>query len=69
MESEDMKPYLKDKCCVRLIQCFLNPDLHMIRDEEDVTEQKTPGHSIDSIYQLFTPGNAYTEDKSMYMHA
>ncbi len=66
MENEKLRPYLKDECCVHLIQCFLNPDL-MIEDKENISiEQQTPEHSVDSIYGLFTPRNPCSEDKSKY---
>ncbi len=64
MENKNLRPYLKDECCIRLIQCFLNPDL-MIEDKENIgKEQQTPEHNVDSIYGLFTPGNTCSGDKS-----
>ena len=44
-----MATYLQGKCYIRLIQCFLFPDLMV--DHKETIEPET---QIDSIRQLFT---------------
>ena len=54
-------PYLQEKGCIRLIQCFLNPKLMLCHSEtsnplqEDhcVLGLEREGKKIDSLYQLF----------------
>ena len=56
-----LAPYLQEKGCIRLIQCFLNPKLMLCHSEspnplqEDhcVLELEREGKKIDPLHQLF----------------
>ena len=52
MENQ-LKFYIGEKGCIRLIQCFLNPELMLNSPESP--KLKSKDKKIDPIHQLFVP--------------
>ena len=64
--GDQLAPYLGEKGCIRLIQCFLNPELMICHPEspkplKDLVLGSSyhrldrEGKKIDHLYQLFIP--------------
>lgn len=64
--EDQLAPYLGQKGCIRLIQCFLNPQMMLCRPEspqrlsdlvftEGHRRSERGGEEIDLLHQLFIP--------------
>ena len=59
--EDKLAPYLQEKGCIRLIQCFLNPKLMLchsespnsLQEDHSVLELEREGKKIDPLHQLF----------------
>ncbi len=54
---QDLAPYLEEKGYIRMIQCFLWPELMIKQKKIPNDRREDEGNEIDPVYELFMPSH------------